>query len=364
MTAPFVTVLITTYNYGQFIEQAVDSVLAQEYPHNKIQILVVDDGSTDDTSERVKKYGSRIEYLQKPNGGQASALNLGIARARADIIAFLDADDLFVPEKLARVSEAFGRNPALGMVYHPYIEWHVQTGQRVLSRLPLVSGDARKDPAPFFYYQPYATSSVILRKSSLGPLLPIPEDIRMLADCFLVQLVPLLAPILAIPEPLTLYRIHGNNCYYADERDMPKDTASARWLLVRTVFDAMRTWLARNGYRSGKPPVQYFRNRWYLYEQQLQSSFNAPGRLRLFWFMVRENNARGPIQSWKVTTFNYLVCLLALIFGYKKTQLVYDFLLYEMWLPLWHFLLGRTRPLRHALGLRAGATRCGRKRAD
>ena len=69
MTTPVITVLITAYNYGQFIEQAIDSILSQDYPADKTQILVVDDGSTDDTSERVKRYGSRIDYFQKPNGG-------------------------------------------------------------------------------------------------------------------------------------------------------------------------------------------------------------------------------------------------------------------------------------------------------
>src|SRR5229473_6986834 len=110
MTTPLVTVLITTYNYGRFIEEAIDSVFSQEYPPDKIQILVVDDGSTDDTSERIKKYGSRIEYFYKPNGGQASALNFGIAKARGEIVTLLDADDFFLPGKLARVVEAFQRD--------------------------------------------------------------------------------------------------------------------------------------------------------------------------------------------------------------------------------------------------------------
>src|SRR5580765_2351203 len=82
MDSPAITVLITTYNYGQFIEEAIDSVLAQNFPVEKVEILVVDDGSTDDTRERVKKYGLHIEYFYKTNGGQASALNFGFSKAR------------------------------------------------------------------------------------------------------------------------------------------------------------------------------------------------------------------------------------------------------------------------------------------
>ncbi len=69
MSQPIITVLIDTYNYGCFIEQAIESVLSQDSRRDLIEILVMDDGSTDDTSERIKKYGPRFRYLYKPNGG-------------------------------------------------------------------------------------------------------------------------------------------------------------------------------------------------------------------------------------------------------------------------------------------------------
>jgi glycosyltransferase involved in cell wall biosynthesis len=77
MSQPLITVLIDTYNYGCFIEQAIESVLSQDSRQDLIEILVMDDGSTDDTSERIKKYGPRFRYLYKPNGGQGSALSFG-----------------------------------------------------------------------------------------------------------------------------------------------------------------------------------------------------------------------------------------------------------------------------------------------
>src|SRR5262249_10766879 len=103
MIAPFVTVLITTYNYGRFIEQAIESVLSQEYPGDRVQIVVVDDGSTDDTREVVKKYGSRIEYYLKENGGQCKALELGFEKAKRQTMAFLYATDLFFSIKFVRI---------------------------------------------------------------------------------------------------------------------------------------------------------------------------------------------------------------------------------------------------------------------
>ncbi|MGH9429781.1 MAG: glycosyltransferase family 2 protein, partial [Terriglobia bacterium] len=167
-----ITVLITTHNYGHFIEQAIDSVLSQDFSVDQVQILVVDDGSTDDTSERVKRYGSRIEYFHKPNGGQASALNFGIAKARGEIIALLDADDLFLPGKLARIAEAFRQDPALGMVYHRLREWHVRTDERRDWEFFPVSGDLHTEPDKFFLYAPQPTSCISFRRSSLSRLLP------------------------------------------------------------------------------------------------------------------------------------------------------------------------------------------------
>src|ERR1700756_5676379 len=116
MTAPLITVLIDKYNYGRFIEEAIESVLSQDFPAEQMEILVVDDGSTDDTAERVRKYGQRVQYFYKPNGGQASAFNFGFAQARGEIIALLDADDYWLAGKLQRVAEEFQKNPGLGMV--------------------------------------------------------------------------------------------------------------------------------------------------------------------------------------------------------------------------------------------------------
>src|SRR5262249_58148047 len=96
MIAPFVTVLITTYNYGRFIEQAIESVLSQEYPGDRVQIVVVDDGSPDDTREVVKKYGSRIEYYLKENGGQGTALEIGFEKADGGIVDLTYAAELFL----------------------------------------------------------------------------------------------------------------------------------------------------------------------------------------------------------------------------------------------------------------------------
>lgn len=93
MGKPFVSVLIDTYNHERFIEQAIVSVLEQDFPASDREIIVVDDGSTDRTQEIVRKFKPHIRLLCKENGGQASAFNAGIPECKGEIVAFLDADD-------------------------------------------------------------------------------------------------------------------------------------------------------------------------------------------------------------------------------------------------------------------------------
>lgn len=323
MIAPLITVLITTHNYGQFIEEAIDSVLAQDFPLDKVEILVVDDGSTDDTSSRVKKYGSRIEYFYKPNGGQASALNFGISKARGVILALLDADDFFMPGKLARVAEAFRQDPTLGMVYHRLWEWHMQSDERFEYRhFSPVSGDIHKVPDQFLSYVTQPTSCITFRRTSLNRLLPIPECIHMLADCYLVALIPFVSPILAIPEFLAIYRIHGRNCYYAEERQMPVDAVKSRLQTWQILIDAIREWLAHNGYTRKHPLVRALLDRWSLYQESRHFIVTPPGRLRFFRYLQAYHSYHRPNMTWRFRVVSKVNALGSLIVGYNHFYLL------------------------------------------
>lgn len=96
---PLVSILIPAFNSGNFIQETLESVLAQTFPN--IEIIVVDDGSTDDTRQKVLAFGERIKYIYQPNGGIASARNRGMALARGQLVALLDADDICHPDRIA-----------------------------------------------------------------------------------------------------------------------------------------------------------------------------------------------------------------------------------------------------------------------
>ncbi len=111
-----VSVLIDTYNHERFIEHAINSVLEQDIPMDDIEILVVDDGSTDRTSEIVRGFAMRVRLFRKSNGGQASAVNFGFAQTSGQIVAILDGDDWWEKQKLRLVLDAFRENPKIGAV--------------------------------------------------------------------------------------------------------------------------------------------------------------------------------------------------------------------------------------------------------
>src|ERR1700685_2224372 len=118
MTRPYISVLVDTYNHERFIEEALVSVLEQDVAEAECEVVVVDDGSTDQTPEIVRKFAPRVRLIRKPNGGQASAFNARIPEARGEIISFLDGDDWWTRDKLTRVMQAITSDPSLGFVGH------------------------------------------------------------------------------------------------------------------------------------------------------------------------------------------------------------------------------------------------------
>ena len=112
---PLVSVIIPAYNAADFLGETLDSVLAQTYKN--LEIIVVDDGSTDTTPNLLDSYGDRIKVLRQTNAGQAAARNNGARSAKGELLAFLDSDDLWDPDKITRQVELLNRFPTALAVY-------------------------------------------------------------------------------------------------------------------------------------------------------------------------------------------------------------------------------------------------------
>lgn len=112
---PLVTIVTPSYNQGRYLRDAIDSVLAQDYPH--VEYLVVDGGSSDETRDVLASYNGRVSWTSEPDRGQAHAINKGFRRARGSILGWLNSDDVYAPGAISRAVEAFRSNPDAGLVY-------------------------------------------------------------------------------------------------------------------------------------------------------------------------------------------------------------------------------------------------------
>jgi glycosyltransferase involved in cell wall biosynthesis len=123
---PRASIIVPLYNLRRFVGEAIESALAQTLPADDIEVIVVDDGSTDGGGEFVKAYAPRVRYVRQANRGLCAARNAGIRVARAPYLGFLDADDRFLPEKLAAQLAVFDQRPEVGLVYtgFRYVDEH------------------------------------------------------------------------------------------------------------------------------------------------------------------------------------------------------------------------------------------------
>ena len=213
MNKPLASIIITNYNYGRFLPEAIDSALNQNY--QPIEVIVVDDGSTDNSQQIIANYGEQIIPLLKENGGQGSAFNAGFAVSRGEVVCFLDADDVMLPSAIALAVELL-RDPNIVQVHWPL--YAIDTDGKPLLKLipdkPLPEGNLRevhlKGSIEDYVFSP--TSGNAWSCSYLERILPLPDiHYGLNADSYLAILAPFVGSIKRINEYQALYRIHGHN---------------------------------------------------------------------------------------------------------------------------------------------------------
>ncbi len=137
--ASSVSVIIPSYNYGRFIAEAIGSALRQSLAPT--EIIVVDDGSADDTAEVVSGFGDAVRYIRQENSGVCVARNRGVAESSGELIAFLDADDIWEPTKLEKQAELFERDGRIGLVHCGMREFDTDTGETIALHIDGMEGE-------------------------------------------------------------------------------------------------------------------------------------------------------------------------------------------------------------------------------
>lgn len=204
---PLVSVVIVTYNKADTIAAAIESVQQQTF--RDLEILVVDDGSTDDTAAQVARFGNPVRYLPKPNGGTGSARNLGIAQSKGRFIAFLDGDDLWLPKKLESQMEVFRREPDVGAVQCS--AYCVDEQLRVFEKR--ICAPQRDSLENFLLFRnlPAFSSAVVIRKETFERVGGFATDLVILSDWDMACRLAQAGTLRSLPEILVLYRHYPKN---------------------------------------------------------------------------------------------------------------------------------------------------------
>lgn len=215
-----VTVVIPAFNAERYLADALESVERQTHQPN--ECLVVDDGSTDAT-ETVARSFPFVRYVHKPNGGDASARNRGIEEARGDLIAFLDSDDVWKPQKLEKQLALFTNQPALGMAY-----CGVEVVDDDLKQLEVMRAAPQRAALrnTLLVEKPYMTGigSTGLVRTEIAREIRFDERLKASADWAFAVSVALRFPVERVDSALVLYRQHASSQVHlnlkAVERDM------------------------------------------------------------------------------------------------------------------------------------------------
>lgn len=254
-----VSVVIPTYNHGRFVVEAVESVCAQTL--QPAEIIVVDDGSTDDTAARLDAFGPAVTLIRQANQGVAAARNRGAARASGELLAFLDADDSWMPAKLARQVPKFLDDSALGLV-HCGVEEVDEHGRVQRTRLDGRDGAVADDMLIFGNGVILGGGSgAVISRIALDEAGGWDEALSTSADWDLHHRIARRRRIGFVREALVRYRIHAGNMHRnvsRTEQDMLRayskafaDREPSRRGLERRAYGDLYLMLAGSYYHGG-----------------------------------------------------------------------------------------------------------------
>jgi glycosyltransferase involved in cell wall biosynthesis len=251
---PLVSIIINNYNYSRFLAEAINSTLNQTYAF--IEIIVVDDGSSDNSCDIISSYGNQIIPIFKKNGGQASSLNEGFKASKGKIIVFLDSDDLFHSTKIEKIVNYFAISSIVDspVIFHNLFEGinkdGFSTNEDMVSKIldlqsqewtllsninqkfdrslfsekeicKICNSDEVYEFARRYRYIPFIgmpTSSISITQAMAERIFPLPIDgCKVSADELIVKAASLIGEVYSTNSILTQYRFHGENAWYGKQ---------------------------------------------------------------------------------------------------------------------------------------------------
>jgi glycosyltransferase involved in cell wall biosynthesis len=198
---PLVSIVTPSYNQAPYLEQTIQSVLGQDYPH--IEYFVIDGGSTDHSVEMIKRYADRLAYwISEKDRGQAEAINKGFARAKGDILAWLNSDDYYLPNTISSVVKCFEENPDVVMAYGDML---AVDGEGQTINIMKYKQLSLED---LLCFQIIGQPSVFFRRAAFKETGPLETTFHFMLDHHLWVRLAQQGPILHVPQVWSAARYH------------------------------------------------------------------------------------------------------------------------------------------------------------
>ncbi len=277
---PLVTVILSSYNYEEFIVEAIDSVYSQDY--RPMELIVVDDGSTDGSVDIIKEKVAAspipVTTLFQKNGGQAHAWNNAYQKVKGEIVCFLDSDDYWVSAKVSEMVRLVSTCPGGGVYQH-----QLENGKGELKQRYLNSGDFFADwvkmkEINLAIYQgrisPCVPSTgLVFRKEVLDKVFPVPEELTTCPDAFLTRTAPAFGPIHSHPGTLGYWREHEENAG-------KQETYGYHEFWVPVIMPLLNEW-----YREHDIPIELYYKKRSLMKEGIRHWVDDPGK---FWHYFKK----------------------------------------------------------------------------
>jgi hypothetical protein len=236
----------------------------------------------------------------------------------------LDADDVWLPEKLGRAYEAFERHSGAGMVYHRVYLWD---GARNISEgtyfIP-VSGRVLENKRALLQYPMVGTSCLAFRREAIEKLLPVPESLRFQADAYLTALIIFVAEVAAVPEFLGKYRLHGANLFQTNAERVSRSQIARRMAMREALLGEIQNWLKRHGESVDSQEISAYLKQWVKAQESDGFAVYVAGRWKYFQHLVDFPQTYGEIMTSRHPAYSYLRAFAALFLGYHHRHVLDD----------------------------------------
>ncbi|NJL76458.1 MAG: glycosyltransferase family 2 protein [Saprospiraceae bacterium] len=327
MEQPLISVIIPTYNYAHFIKYAVESVFHQDYPSEKIEIVIVDDGSQDDTATVIAQLQDhRIRYVYQENQGKAAATSHAVELARGKYIFNLDADDYYLPHKISTTVAIFEQYPNIVHIGNPALIIKEEEKTEKIEPIPNWMKEKELNGLELnrFFLENnmlFGGGSTYAARANVLKRMPIPKEVDMYIDEYLIFATLLYGNSYFFAKPLSVWRVHGKN--YSGKVRTKEAVAKRHQRLLQSSIGTLHQLKKMEGIPSGLIDLYAFKHQIRVISHKEKEGKKTWNDILQFWRYYRFENKQSAKVLKQYSVRNRLIPQ-SLIKILKKIKYLHD----------------------------------------